>query len=40
MEVEGVVVSVVHCSRTGTAALQLEDGKIQKLHWGESLSPR
>nr|XP_040028931.1 elongator complex protein 1 isoform X1 [Gasterosteus aculeatus aculeatus]XP_040028932.1 elongator complex protein 1 isoform X1 [Gasterosteus aculeatus aculeatus] len=34
MEVEGVVVSVVHCSRTGTAALQLEDGKIQKLHWG------
>ncbi|KAM8909960.1 elongator complex protein 1 isoform 2-T2 [Spinachia spinachia] len=39
MEVDGVVVSVVHCSRTGTAALQLEDGKIQRLHWdGAELS--
>ncbi|KAL6117335.1 elp1 [Pungitius sinensis] len=39
MEVDGVVVSVVHCSRTGTAALQLEDGKIQKLRWdGAELS--
>uniref|UniRef100_A0AAQ5ZL69 Elongator complex protein 1 n=1 Tax=Amphiprion ocellaris TaxID=80972 RepID=A0AAQ5ZL69_AMPOC len=31
VEVDGVVVSVVHCSQTGTVALQLEDGQIRKL---------
>uniref|UniRef100_A0AAQ5XH23 Elongator complex protein 1 n=1 Tax=Amphiprion ocellaris TaxID=80972 RepID=A0AAQ5XH23_AMPOC len=30
---DGVVVSVVHCSQTGTVALQLEDGQIRKLVW-------
>ncbi|XP_047441498.1 elongator complex protein 1 [Mugil cephalus] len=33
VEVDGVVVSVVHCSQTGTVALQLEDGQIRKLLW-------
>ncbi|XP_070819157.1 elongator complex protein 1 [Chaetodon trifascialis] len=33
MEVDGVVVSMVHCSQTGTVALQLEDGQIRKLLW-------
>uniref|UniRef100_A0AAQ5XW04 Elongator complex protein 1 n=1 Tax=Amphiprion ocellaris TaxID=80972 RepID=A0AAQ5XW04_AMPOC len=33
VEVDGVVVSVVHCSQTGTVALQLEDGQIRKLVW-------
>ncbi|KAL7395027.1 hypothetical protein ABVT39_009016 [Epinephelus coioides] len=33
MEVDGVVVSMVHCSQTGTVALQLEDGQIRKLSW-------
>uniref|UniRef100_A0A3Q3VQI1 Elongator complex protein 1 n=1 Tax=Mola mola TaxID=94237 RepID=A0A3Q3VQI1_MOLML len=33
VEVDGVVVSLVHCSQTGTVALQLEDGQIRKLHW-------
>uniref|UniRef100_A0A8C4E9S7 Elongator complex protein 1 n=1 Tax=Dicentrarchus labrax TaxID=13489 RepID=A0A8C4E9S7_DICLA len=32
-EVDGVVVSMVHCSQTGTVALQLEDGQIRKLLW-------
>ncbi|XP_068429727.1 elongator complex protein 1 [Clinocottus analis] len=31
VEVDGVVVSAVHCSRTGSVALQLEDGRIRKL---------
>lgn len=31
VEVAGVVVSMVHCSQTGTVALQLEDGQIRKL---------
>lgn len=35
MEVDGVVVSVIHGSQTGTVALQLEDGQIKKLLWGE-----
>uniref|UniRef100_A0A3B5MHZ7 Elongator complex protein 1 n=1 Tax=Xiphophorus couchianus TaxID=32473 RepID=A0A3B5MHZ7_9TELE len=35
VEVEGVVISTVHCSQTGTVALQLEDGQIRKLLWGE-----
>lgn len=34
VEVDGVVVSTVHCLRTGTVALQLEDGQIRKLLWG------
>ncbi|XP_054453023.1 elongator complex protein 1 [Anoplopoma fimbria] len=39
IEVDGVVVSMVHCSQTGTVALQLEDGKIKKLRWdGPELS--
>ncbi|KAM9850335.1 elongator complex protein 1 [Aulostomus maculatus] len=33
VEVAGVVVSMVHCSRTGTVALQLEDGQIRKVLW-------
>lgn len=33
MEVDGVVVSLAHCSQTGTVALQLEDGQIKKLLW-------
>uniref|UniRef100_A0A3Q1ESC3 Elongator complex protein 1 n=1 Tax=Acanthochromis polyacanthus TaxID=80966 RepID=A0A3Q1ESC3_9TELE len=33
VEVDGVVVSMVHCSQTGTVALQLEDGQIRKLLW-------
>ncbi|XP_041845937.1 elongator complex protein 1 [Melanotaenia boesemani] len=33
VEVDGVVVSMVHSSRTGTVALQLEDGQIRKLLW-------
>uniref|UniRef100_A0A669B9M6 Elongator complex protein 1 n=1 Tax=Oreochromis niloticus TaxID=8128 RepID=A0A669B9M6_ORENI len=32
-QVDGVVVSVVHSSQTGTVALQLEDGRIRKLIW-------
>uniref|UniRef100_A0AAX7VC62 Elongator complex protein 1 n=1 Tax=Astatotilapia calliptera TaxID=8154 RepID=A0AAX7VC62_ASTCA len=35
VEVDGVVVSVVHSSQTGTVALQLEDGRIRKLIWGQ-----
>lgn len=35
VEVEGVVVGVVHCLQTGTVALQLEDGQIRKLLWGQ-----
>uniref|UniRef100_A0A665V887 Elongator complex protein 1 n=1 Tax=Echeneis naucrates TaxID=173247 RepID=A0A665V887_ECHNA len=33
IEVDGVVVSMVHCSQSGTVALQLEDGQIRKLLW-------
>ncbi|XP_062249522.1 elongator complex protein 1 [Platichthys flesus] len=33
IEVDGVVVSMVHCSQTGTLALQLEDGQIRKVLW-------
>uniref|UniRef100_A0A3B3UYP6 Elongator complex protein 1 n=1 Tax=Poecilia latipinna TaxID=48699 RepID=A0A3B3UYP6_9TELE len=33
VEVEGVVISTVHSSQTGTVALQLEDGQIRKLLW-------
>nr|XP_019938997.1 PREDICTED: elongator complex protein 1 [Paralichthys olivaceus] len=33
IEVDGVVVSMVHCSQTGTVALQLEDGQIRKVLW-------
>uniref|UniRef100_UPI003AAE985C elongator complex protein 1 n=2 Tax=Centroberyx gerrardi TaxID=166262 RepID=UPI003AAE985C len=33
VEVSGVVVSMVHCSQTGTVALQLEDGQTRKLIW-------
>ncbi|XP_035506109.2 elongator complex protein 1 [Scophthalmus maximus] len=33
IEVDGVVVSVVHCSQTGTVALQLEDGQIRRVLW-------
>ncbi|KAG7519010.1 hypothetical protein JOB18_049640 [Solea senegalensis] len=33
VEVDGVVVSVVHSAQTGTVALQLEDGQIRKLLW-------
>ncbi|XP_030594916.1 elongator complex protein 1 isoform X2 [Archocentrus centrarchus] len=33
VEVDGVVVSVVHSSQTGTVALQLEDGQMRKLLW-------
>ncbi|XP_074530734.1 elongator complex protein 1 [Halichoeres trimaculatus] len=33
VEVDGVIVSVVHSSQSGTVALQLEDGRIRKLLW-------
>ncbi|XP_037531563.1 elongator complex protein 1 [Nematolebias whitei] len=33
VEVDGVVVSVVHSAQTGTVALQMEDGQIMKLLW-------
>uniref|UniRef100_A0A671U8I9 Elongator complex protein 1 n=1 Tax=Sparus aurata TaxID=8175 RepID=A0A671U8I9_SPAAU len=33
IEVDGVVVSMVHCFQSGTVALQLEDGQIRKLLW-------
>ncbi|XP_041653539.1 elongator complex protein 1 [Cheilinus undulatus] len=33
VEVDGVVISVVHCSQTGTVVLQLEDGQIRRLLW-------
>ncbi|XP_020493134.2 elongator complex protein 1 [Labrus bergylta] len=33
VEVDGIVISTVHCSQTGTVALQLEDGQIRKLLW-------
>ncbi|GAA6221988.1 elongator complex protein 1 [Lates japonicus] len=33
IEVDGVVVSVVHCPQTGTVALQLEDGQIRRVLW-------
>ncbi len=36
VDVDGVVVSLAHCSQTGTVALQLEDGQIKKLIWGQS----
>uniref|UniRef100_A0A671U958 Elongator complex protein 1 n=1 Tax=Sparus aurata TaxID=8175 RepID=A0A671U958_SPAAU len=36
IEVDGVVVSMVHCFQSGTVALQLEDGQIRKLLWGQS----
>lgn len=36
VEVEGVVLSLVHSSQTGTVALQLDDGRIRKLLWGRS----
>ncbi|KAM9356500.1 elongator complex protein 1 [Symphorus nematophorus] len=33
IEVDGVVVSLVHCSQSSTVALQLEDGQIRRLLW-------
>lgn len=35
VDVEGIVVSMVHGLQTGTVALQLEDGHIRKLRWGQ-----
>lgn len=35
VEVDGVVVSVAHSSQTGSVVLQLEDGQIRKLLWGQ-----
>lgn len=35
-EVDGVVVTLVHCIQSGTVALQLEDGQLRKLIWGQS----
>lgn len=37
VKVEGIVVSMVHGLQTGTVALQLEDGQIRKLLWGQFL---
>lgn len=34
VQVDGIVVCMVHCSQTGTVALQLEDGQIKKFLWG------
>lgn len=36
IEVDGVVVGLVHCSQSDTVALQLEDGQLRKLIWGQS----
>ncbi|XP_061541466.1 elongator complex protein 1 isoform X2 [Phycodurus eques] len=33
LEVDGVVISLVHCCSTQSLALQLEDGRIRKLLW-------
>ncbi|XP_012717183.2 elongator complex protein 1 [Fundulus heteroclitus] len=33
LEVDGVVISTVYSSQTGTMALQLEDGQIKRLLW-------
>ncbi|TKS72786.1 Elongator complex protein 1 [Collichthys lucidus] len=33
VEVDGVVIGMVHSIQTGTVALQLEDGRIRKLLW-------
>ncbi|KAM8847725.1 elongator complex protein 1 [Synchiropus picturatus] len=33
VDVDGVVVSMVHCSQTSTVALQLESGELKKLLW-------
>ncbi|XP_028272496.1 elongator complex protein 1 isoform X2 [Parambassis ranga] len=38
LEVDGAVVSMAHCSQSGTVALQLEDGQIRKLLW-DSVEP-
>uniref|UniRef100_A0A8C7HFW4 Elongator complex protein 1 n=1 Tax=Oncorhynchus kisutch TaxID=8019 RepID=A0A8C7HFW4_ONCKI len=38
VEVEGHVISMCHSSKTGTVALQLEDGQIRKFLW-DSLKP-
>ncbi|XP_014067525.2 elongator complex protein 1 isoform X1 [Salmo salar] len=38
VEVEGHVISMCHSSKTGTVALQLEDGQIRKFLW-DSLMP-
>lgn len=40
VEVDAAVISVVHCAQTGTVALQLEDGRIRKLLWGQLASPQ
>ncbi|XP_036407119.1 elongator complex protein 1 [Megalops cyprinoides] len=34
--VEGHVISLCHCPKTGTVALQLEDGQIRKFLWDSS----
>lgn len=39
VEVEGVVVGVTHCPQTGTVALQLQDGRIRRLLWGQKTLP-
>ncbi|KAJ8385271.1 hypothetical protein AAFF_G00191480 [Aldrovandia affinis] len=36
VQVEGHVISVCHSSRTGTVALQLEDGQIRRFLWDSS----
>ncbi|KAJ8262094.1 hypothetical protein GJAV_G00162110 [Gymnothorax javanicus] len=36
VQVEGHVISLCHSSRTGTIALQLEDGKINRFLWDSS----
>ncbi|KAM4555629.1 elongator complex protein 1 [Odontesthes bonariensis] len=33
VEVDSVVISMVHCFQTGNVALQLEDGQIRRLLW-------
>ncbi|KAL0974256.1 hypothetical protein UPYG_G00217790 [Umbra pygmaea] len=38
VEVEGQVVSMCHCAKTGTVALQVDDGQIRRFLW-DSLKP-
>ena len=38
VEVEAHVISMCHSPQTGTVALQLEDGRIRKFLWGQSLT--
>uniref|UniRef100_A0AAR2J7K0 Elongator complex protein 1 n=1 Tax=Pygocentrus nattereri TaxID=42514 RepID=A0AAR2J7K0_PYGNA len=38
VQVEGHVISLCHSLKSDTLALQLEDGQIRRVHWGECFS--